>query len=205
MNAYEMFQMFLDDQHSWGVRDIHLVSTLREMSPVYGGDQGMNATFKKLFDKKMEVWGQQGFKISHLYQFSNGIQANLEISEPEGFRDVLRLYYGMRCAFTHGKVEKTLNGALEDFPKEANGLKVAGTTICTAEDKSIKHYEVSKDLMNLYSKIVKEKSRAKIEYSDLLNMTRFLKRCARMLFLVMQTWIHTTFSVLVWDCKGVKN
>ena len=151
------------------------------------------------------MWGQRGFKISHLYQFSNGIQANLEISEPEGFRDVLCLYYEMRCAFTHGKVEKTLNGALKDFPKEANGLKVAGTTICTAEDKFMKHYEVSKDLMDLYSKIVKEKSHAKIEYSDLFNMTCFLKRCAQMLCLVMQTWIHTTFSVLVLDCKGVKN
>ena len=192
-------------EESWEdkIKD-HLEKTLRLMVPVFnaGRQIGINKAFSRLFDKKIEDVPSiiltmlppkyKGFTCP--FQFSDNTSALLVIKEKDGIRDVLRLYYGMRCVLTHGCVEKTLKGCLREFPEEPDDLKVQGFNSKSGDPTN----KVSKYLTHLYHKIVAEKKNVLIEYADLVNMTRFLKFLAIQLMFVLKLWFRTSFGVDIW-------
>ena len=184
----------------------HLEKTLRPMAPVFnaGRQPGINKVFSRLFDKEigdvpsrilMMLPKYEGFTCH--FQFSDNTRALLVIKEQDGIRDVLRLYYGMRCVLTHGCVEKTLKGCLREFPEKPEDLKVQGLNLKSGDPSD----KVSKYLTSLYHKIVAEKKNVLIEYADLVNMRRFLKLLAIQLMCVLKLWFHTSFNVHIWVNK----
>ena len=182
----------------------HLEKILRPMAPVFAGRLGINKVFSRLFDKEIEdipsrilmmLPKNQGFECP--FQFSDNTCASLVIREKDGIRDVLRLYYGMRCVLTHGCVEKTLKGCLREFPEKPEDLKVQGLNLKSGDPSD----KVSKYLTSLYHKIVAEKKNVLIEYADLVNMRRFLKLLAIQLMCVLKLWFHTSFNVHIWVNK----
>ena len=181
----------------------HLEKILRPMAPVFVARQlGINKVFSKLFDKAYEdvpskiltVFSLKHEDFTCPFQFSDNTSAWLVIKDKDGIRDVLRLYYGMRCVLTHGCVEKTLKGCLREFPEKPEDLKVQGHH-SKSGDRSEK---VSKYLTHLYHKIVAEKKNVLIEYVDLVNMTRFLNFLAIQLMFVLKLWFRTYFKVDIW-------
>lgn len=174
--------------------------TLRKMVPVFGGNDGIDNTFKKLFTSKNITISDELVTITqehfqHYYQLPRDQSCELTIKEGEGVRDVLRLYYGMRCAFSHGRQKKP-EGALTDFPDNIQDLKVEGT----ASGKQTE--AVGETLLYLYKNIGKD---AIIDFADFVNMTRFLLRCARLLLLVIARWIYKTFKERVWGYNPAKD
>lgn len=81
----------------------YLDATIRNMQPVFVGENGIIATFQKLFHKKMIVSKDMVdfFRtISFTYTSRECGDVKLQIAELEGLHDTLRLYYGVRCALT---------------------------------------------------------------------------------------------------------
>ena len=187
----------LTETDSWEEKLTELAAdTLRMMTPVFGGPRGINWAFSKLFDCKTEITSNivSVSRNSNVdfwcpFQFSNNVRPFLVINDKEGIRDVLRLYYGMRCVLTHGCVQKTFDGCLRQFPVTTDDLKVGGLT-----EHGDPCNEVSKYLLNLYFKIVRDKKDVLIEYTDLVNMTRFLKRLATLLIFVLNKWFIDSFN-----------
>ena len=180
----------------------HLEKILRPMAPVFVARQlGINKVFSKLFDKTFEDVPSRILTVLSLkdkdfrcpFQFSDNTSAWLAIKEKDGIRDVLRLYYGMRCVLTHGCMEKTLKGCLREFPEKPDDLKVEGFTVYGDPSDNVSSY-----LTGLYHKLVAEKKNVLIEYADLVNMTRFLKRLAVQLMFVLKLWFCNSFQVDIW-------
>ena len=179
----------------------HLEKTLRPMAPVFnaGRQAGINKVFSRLFDiedvpSRILTMLPKDKRFMCPFQFSDNTGALLVIKEKEGIRDVLRLYYGMRCVLTHGVIEKTLNGCLREFPEKPDDLKVQGFKFKSGDPSD----KVSKYLTRLYHKIVVEKKNVLIEYADLVNMTRFLKFLAVQLMFILKQWFRTYFKVDIW-------
>ena len=173
------------------------------MAPVFGGDDGIDNTFKKLFTSKNITVSDELVAITqehfqHYYQFPGGQSGELTIKEGQGVRDVLRLYYGMRCAFSHGRQKKP-EGALAEFPDNIQDLKVEG------EVGGKQTEAVGETLLNLYKTTRDSGKDAIINYADLVNMTRFLQRCARLLLLVISRWVYKTFNERVWGYDPAKD
>lgn len=195
-----------------------MTSEVNKMSPVFVGDAGINNTFSTLFHKKMCVSQDVVEYVHHvcttrdgeMFEF-NGMSyhyqlrtrgVNIIIKEVQGLHNILRLYYGLRCAFTHGSIDKTLNyGALSNFPETAEGIKIVGTDGVGGPVNE----DVAASLSNLYYKVRTFGKDAVVYYADLLNMIRFLKLCARMLLYVIARWIYNTFNMPVWNYNPTKD
>lgn len=185
---------------------------------VFLGDTGIDNTFSALFHKKMRVSqdvveyvcrtrrdGVEFIGMSYYYQLpARGPTqcANILIKEAEGLHNMLRLYYGLRCAFSHGSTKKTLeHGALKNFPVEPEGIKIVGTDRVGGPENQ----NVAKSLSDLYREVCTNGKNAIVYYADLLNMIRFLRLCARMLLYVIARWIYNTFNVTVWRYNPFKD
>ena len=92
-------------------------------------------------------------------------------------------------------MQKTLEGgALSNFPTTPDHLKVISRNL---QDES-ENRTVAESLVNLYTEICQNRRDANVHYTDLLNMTYFLRRCAELLCLIVARWIYNTFGEEIW-------
>ena len=181
--------------------DEHVDKAVDAMSPVFDPrGSGIDKTFQKLFCSKQNFFDQpvsnrivnlagHVFRFKYLYCAKGKTESETESFDVEikcgtTLCDILRLYYGLRCAFTHGSVEKTLNnGVLTNFPWNPIQLIVKqGSKVCESA-------VVQDSLMELYKKIENQKTEVQVTLNDLKNMVSFLKQCASHLTVIMNNWL----------------
>ena len=165
--------------------------------------------FKQLFKTKKEISklliGIGGFQYAvriprNTHEFTT---VNLEPTDAsyesavEALCNISRLYYGLRCTFAHGKHEKTLQGALKDFPESIDDFPLPRAP--TMKTNDIKDYYI-----RLYMWIKKYGKTAWVNYLSFLNITRFYKTAAFFLMLAVAKWLCDTSrdnigeAVLIW-------
>ena len=100
-------------------------------------------------------------------------------SAVEALCNISRLYYGLRCAFVHGKHRKTLEGALKDFPDNPDSFPLP------TQNDEIKTYYV-----NLYKRIKEHGRKADVSYLTFINLSRFYGTAAYALMLAIAKWFY---------------
>ena len=184
----------LTERDAWRVLlDEYVDKAVNTISPVFasrGNQRGINETFQSLFCSKSGPFPPVSKKIvylaGHPFQFKyvdcRG-ETDVEIGNETTLCDILRLYYGLRCAFTHGSVEKTLKcGALADFPEKPIQLIVKESEV---HERAV----VEHSFVELYEKIKSQGKEAEVTLNDLKNMISFLKQCASKLTVIMSDWL----------------
>ena len=151
---------------------------------------GIDDAFQKLFKftgNLSEKIAQQ--KVVHEFALPRSKTAVLKLDTPKGINDIIRLYYGVRCAFAHGRKEKTLEigGALHNYPDE--------TTL-----RSIVEFEsIEKKLRQLYDNVKGYGSEAWVHYDHLVNLQRFVIALAFQLFKAVSCFILEKYELAIWN------
>ena len=113
----------------------------------------------------------------------------LKLDTPEGINDIIRLYYGVRCALAHGRNEKTFEkgGALYDYPSKEDLLNI------------VKSKDIEERLRKLYNNVKDYGSEAWLHYFGLINLHRFVTQLAFQLFKAVSWFIWEKFKLTIWD------
>lgn len=85
----------------------------RHISAVMGGFtvptlENLKTAFSHLFGKEMPALVTPLRPISFSWSEGNGQQATVRISDSTALGDLIRLFYGLRCVFAHGRADPTL-------------------------------------------------------------------------------------------------
>lgn len=156
-----------------------------------------NSLFQSDLNISSKLLKTGDFTIYYQVKDESKCKCQMQIIDTEGICDVLRLYYGIRCAFTHGHHKKTLTKTLQDFPHDANKLLVYTSGYARTDSDDF----VAENLMKLYYNVREYGKDAQVGYVDLVNIWRFLMKCAERLRLALSNWIYVTFNVKVWGLK----
>lgn len=176
------------------------------MSPIFapgGNNRGINDTFKELFRLKGKEFPLVSNNIVNLkdnvFQFEYHVETgeppfDVVIKKEDSLHYMLCLYYGLRCALTHGSADKTFKrGALTDFSKKVSSIEliVKQREVCeSAVVQDSCSRMVQKSLAELYAKIEKYTKEAVVTLCDLETMVSFLKQCAKHLTIIMTNWLE---------------
>lgn len=195
----------LTEEVTWRVLlDDHVDEAVDSMSPIFVGEDenrdGIDKKFQYLFFgsnhknsqlsisvskeiiKKKSATQDEVFYFEYLYR--NKESVNAEITCETTLRNILRLYYGLRCAFAHGSVERTVKkGVLKYFPDSSDKL-----IIVSQKSEECESVVIQDSLFKLYEEIKSHKKEAHVTLNDLKNMISFLKQCARHLTVIMNNW-----------------
>jgi hypothetical protein len=166
---------------------------LRQLQPIFWGPNGIDSTFAKIFSLKknekslsQRVVSLQGYPFQYYFRHSPGQNGVVDviIEDNTTLNDILRLYYGVRCAFAHGRQERTTDrGVLKDFPTKLDTLPA----------------EAEKRLLELYERIRDHGRASYIAYPILVNMNRFILNVAWFLFTVIAEWFYDKFKIRMWN------
>ena len=169
----------------------HRDHVLRGCSPLLLGDGGIEEAFHALFYSKTKKG-----KIATTHSLSNtivmlGLQYDFISStdtgttqqaifkSAEAVNDVLRLYYGARCIFSHGLPGKTLSeGALRNFPNKQQLTEGMGGPAAAT------------DLICVFEELKNSGRKASFTYLDLCMLYRFFLRLANRLMVAVAFQIH---------------
>jgi hypothetical protein len=174
---------------------------LRQLQPVFGGPNGIDNIFERMFIRKEKKAGKEDEKEKSIsqrvvnfggvnYRFRHAPipdgEVQVEIRDIKTLNHILRLYYGVRCVFAHGQRERTINegGVLQKFP-----------------DALIVTKEASVKLIDLYKRIKEHGRRAHVNYFILVNMNRFILNVARLLFKAIAQWFFESFHISMWGYR----
>ena len=153
----------------------HRDHVLRGCTPLLLGDGGINETFNSLFamngNKKSKNHRlSQSIRllgISYSFISSSGENGLMSFQSVETINDVLRLYYGARCIFSHGLPSRTLNeGTME------------------LED-GVGYPPAARDLIKLYNQLKTSGRKGVFTYLDRCMMYRFFFRLANRLMVAV--------------------
>ena len=164
-------------------------------SPLLHGEDGIDSKFKSLFDTNRclsDIIIEMG-PVEVSYIAKDKLNHSLAINSSQSLNDILRLYYGARCAFAHGQSDRTFKtgGALHNFPSKSEFQSQVG--------------EVAGDyLYILYSYAKKYGSEAWIYYPTLLNLQRFMRAIAFRLFAAISKWVYDEFGICIWNFDPAK-
>ena len=159
--------------------------------PFFSGDDGIDSKFKSLFETASslsEIVVEMG---PIKYRFRNIVKRNdepIELATSQSINDLLRLYYGARCAFAHGGNEKTFQpgGALHDFPT-----------------KEVFQERIGKGPADLLYSIYKNArdygDTAWVFYNNLVNLQRSIRAIAFRLFGAISKWVYDSFGACIWN------
>ena len=111
--------------------------------------------------------------ISYSFISSSGENGQVSFQSVETINDVLRLYYGARCIFSHGLPSRTMNeGAMRDFPTKEE-LK-----------DGVGYPPVARNLIKLYDQLKTSGRKGVFTYLDLCMMYRFFRLANRLMVAV---------------------
>ena len=166
-----------------------------QLLPVFspGAQNSIDSLFGKLFQVTAEG-GSISEKILNIGRFRYKLQLNqedeidLQITSVSALRNISRLYYALRCIFAHGHNQKTITGALKDFPRNVAEFELGN-------ERAAKYY------LGLYRRMEKYGRDTSISYLTFVNMVEFLKRAAFFLMRAIAKWIYDSTDTCVWSYK----
>ena len=166
----------------------HRNHVLQSCSPLLLGDGGIDETFFSLFSVKKTKTGVLTMTLTHAimslglqYSFtaSDGKIGNVKFKSAVAINDILRLYYGARCIFSHGLPSRTLNeGAMRNFPNEEKLKDNVGFS------------SAGEDFTRLFNRLRTMGRKAFLSYLDLCMMYRFFFRLANRLMVAVAIQVH---------------
>ena len=167
-----------------------------QMVPIFspGATNSIDALFARLFkitgersltDQLLRI-GRFRYKI----RLNKEVEIELQISSVSALKNISRLYYALRCVFAHGHNQKTLSGALKDFPRNVAEFDLGN-------EKAAKYY------LGLYRRIEKYGRETSVSYLTFINMIEFLKRAAFFLMRTLAKWVYdaTGGQGCIWGYK----
>ena len=165
----------------------HILKKATGIMPVFSGNRGIDEQFKKIFN----FTGNLSDKIVVVHDFvvPGSKKVTLTVDRGEGINDIIRLYYGVRCAFAHGHSEKTFKegGALHGYPIEADLFKIVNSE------------HIEKKLRQLYDNVKDYGSKAWVHYDHLVNLQRFVIALAFQLFKAVSCFILEKYELAIWN------
>lgn len=168
-----------------------LLSRCGHVYPLFSRQDGIDSKFISIFETTSclsEIIVEMG---PIKYAFFNKEKRKNEpigLATSQSVNDVLRLYYGARCAFAHGKNDTTFQpgGALHDFPAQEVFQERIGKA---PGDLLYIIYKYARD----YGKI------AWVYYYNLVNLQRFFLSLAFRLFGAISKWVYDEFGACIWN------
>ena len=167
-----------------------------QLVPIFspGGANSIDALFTKLFQgvgdcslsEQLLRIGRFRYKI----RLNQDDEIELQINSVSALKNISRLYYALRCVFAHGHNQKTLSGALKDFPRNVAEFDLGN-------EKAAKYY------LGLYRRIEKYGRETSVSYLTFINMIEFLKRAAFFLMRTLAKWVYdaTGGQGCIWGYK----
>lgn len=115
-------------------------------------------------------------------------EIDLQIHSITALKNISRLYYALRCIFAHGHNQKTVTGALKDFPKNVAEFELGN-------ERAAKYY------LGLYRRMERYGRDTSISYLTFINMIEFLKRAAFFLMRTLAKWVYDSTETCIWSYK----
>lgn len=178
----EAWRRMLDDHSERVLRE----KTLRPIFDVTNGQNSIDQMFRDLFELKSKRGGGADFSLSETLISIGGFKFNVGehnvILKPaadkaavQALCNISRLYYGIRCAFVHGRCIK--GGVLEDIPED----------FPMPEQN---HEGVSKNYRDLLERIKTHSRDAHMSFRDFLKISKFFGYAAYFLMLAIAKWFY---------------
>ena len=166
-----------------------------QLVPVFspGAQNSIDSLFSRLFQVTAESTSLSE-NILNIGRFRYKLQLNqddeieLQIHSVTALRNISRLYYALRCIFAHGHNQKTITGALKDFPRNVSEFELGN-------ERAAKYY------LGLYRRMEKYGRDTSISYLTFINMIEFLKRAAFFLMRALAKWVYDTTDNCIWSYK----
>ena len=149
-----------------------------------------------LFTKLFQVTGgcslsEQLLKIGRFrykLRLNQDDEIDLQIHSVSALKNISCLYYALRCVFAHGHNQKTMTGALKDFPRNVAEFELGN-------ERAAKYY------LGLYRRMEKYGRETSVSYLTFINMIEFLKRAAFFLMRALAKWVYDSTDTCVWSYK----
>ena len=167
-----------------------------QLLPVFSSTaaNSIDALFNKLFhvtagggtslSEQLLQIGRFRFKL----RLNQDEEIDVQIHSTNALKNISRLYYALRCVFAHGHNQKTMTGALKDFPRNVAEFELGN-------DKAAKYF------LGLYRRMERYGRDTSISYLTFINMVEFLKRAAFFLMRALAKWIYDSTNSCVWSYK----
>ena len=172
----------------------HTTITGAQLVPIFspGAPNSIDTLFTKLFQVCAgHSLSEQILKIGRFrykLRLNQEDEIELQISSVSALRNISRLYYALRCVFAHGHNQKTMTGALKDFPKTVSEFDLGN-------ERAAKYY------LGLYRRMEKYGRDTSISYLTFINMIEFLKRAAFFLMRALAKWVYDSTNTCIWNYK----
>jgi hypothetical protein len=166
-----------------------------QLVPVFnpGAANSIDTLFTKLFQvvdgrsslsEQILAIGRFRFKL----RLNQDDELDLSIHSVAALRNISRLYYALRCVFAHGHNQKTITGALKDFPRNVAEFELGN-------ERAAKYF------LGLYRRMEKYGRDTSISYLTFVNMMEFLKRAAFFLMRALAKWVYDSTDTCIWSYK----
>ena len=163
--------------------------------PVFGpgAANSIDTLFSKLFqcvtgDCSMSEQILKIGRFRYKLRLNQEDEIELQIHSISALKNISRLYYALRCVFAHGHNQKTMTGALKDFPRNVAEFDLGN-------ERAAKYY------LGLYRRMEKYGRETTISYLTFINMVEFLKRAAFFLMRALAKWVYDATETCVWSYK----
>ena len=173
----------------------HRDYVLRGCTPLLLGPGGIDETFSTLFStKKSNSLTRTIVMLGVQFSFTTaaGVAGVVCIQTESTVHDILRLYYGARCIFSHGLPSRTLSegGAASNFPSEHDLAIGMGFAPAAA------------DLVKFFQRLKEMGRKAAPTYLDLCMMYRFFFRLANRLMVAVGCHVRNLSPKQpeLWNC-----
>ena len=176
----------------------HCTATITgaQLVPVFspGAQNSIDSLFNRLFQATSEGRASLSEQLLNIGRFRFKLRLNqedeldLQIHSASGLRNISRLYYALRCIFAHGHNQKTITGALKDFPRNVAEFELGN-------ERAAKYY------LGLYRRMEKYGRDTSISYLTFVNMIEFLKRAAFFLMRAMAKFVFDSTDRCIWSYK----
>ena len=165
-----------------------------QLVPIFspGAPNSIDTLFTKLF--QVTAGGSLSEQLLKIGRFRFKLRLNqddeidLQIHSVSALKNISRLYYALRCVFAHGHNQKTMTGALKDFPRNVAEFELGN-------ERAAKYY------LGLYRRMEKYGRETSISYLTFINMIEFLKRAAFFLMRALAKWVYDSTDTCIWSYK----
>ena len=193
------------DQTEWRrILDEYMQNRLQtalNVTPIFISGEGIDKKLKHLLLCEANVSSvliEQG-PLKHSFIWDRKRESDLVVNDVKGLNDILRLYYGARCVFAHGKSEQTFKkgAALGDYPQAQDIKNSEGNTAAIKEKTGVDR-EIAERLAGLYYNVKVFKHEANVSYATIVNLQRFIMILSKRLFFAISKILCDEYNLIVW-------
>ena len=171
-----------------------------DVTPIFISGEGIDKKLNHLLLCKANVSSvliEQG-PLKHWFIWDGQEESQLVVTNNESLNAILRLYYGARCVFAHGKSEKTFRkGVLRDYPQAQDIEDREGNTAAIKEKTGV-NWEIAERLAGLYYNVNVYKHDAYVSYAAVVNLQRFIMVLSSRLFFAISKILFDEYNLKVW-------